>query len=43
VARLKLVIKRLQAGLPVELPGVAEEEEAQEPPPAEDNKVYDGY
>jgi hypothetical protein len=43
VARLKAIIKRLQSGQAVAVEEVAPVEDQEEPPPAEDGKVYDGY
>jgi hypothetical protein len=43
VARLKAIIKRLQSGQAVPVEEVAPVEDQEEPPPVEDNKVYDGY
>lgn len=43
MARLKHIIKRLQAGLPVEIQEAAVEEEEPAPAPADDGKTYDGY
>jgi hypothetical protein len=46
VARLKLIIKRLQSGQPVsDLTAVAEDPVIEDalPPDEDDGKVYDGY
>ena len=44
VARLKGIIKRLQAGQAVaDVDAIEDEDEDGAPPPDDDGKVYDGY